>query len=168
MAERKTIYKLWFVWDYDKEEKWLNEMSREGWALVDVGFNRFTFEKCEPEEYIIRLEMRDTDNDYISFMESTGAEYIGRCLRWHYFRRKSELGGFDIMSDLDSKLDHLSRIYKMLIAVGMLNLFIGILNSLNLGRFGWVNLICSTVIMYGAGRIKGRIDYLENERMLRE
>ena len=56
----------------------------------------------------------------------------------------------------------------MLIAIGMLNLFIGILNSLNLGRFGWLNLICSTLIMYGAGRIKGRIDYLENERMLRE
>ena len=90
MKERKTVYKFWFVWDYDKEEKWLNDMAREGWALVDVGFNRFTFEKSEPEEYIVRLEMRDADNDHISFMESTGAEYIGRCLRWHYFRRKYE------------------------------------------------------------------------------
>ena len=45
MKERKTVYKFWFVWDYDKEEKWLNDMAREGWALVDVGFNRFTFEK---------------------------------------------------------------------------------------------------------------------------
>ena len=168
MTERKTIYKLWFVWDYDKEEKWLNEMARQGWALVSVGFLRFTFERCEPEEYIIRLEMRMADDDYISFMEETGAEFIGRYFQWVYFRRRSELGAFDIMSDLDSKHDHLSRIYKMLIAIGMLNLFIGILNSLNLGRFGWLNLICSTLIMYGAGRIKGRIDYLENERMLRE
>lgn len=168
MAERKTIYKLWFVWDYDKEEKWLNEMARQGWVLVSVGFLRFTFERCEPEEYIIRTEMRIADDDYISFMEETGAEYIGRCFQWIYFRRRSELGAFDILSDLDSKLDHLSKIYKTLIAIGMANLSIGILNSLNLGRFGWVNLICSTVIMYGAGRIKGRIDYLENERMLRE
>ena len=112
--------------------------------------------------------MRMADDDYIYFMEETGAEYIGRCFQWVYFRRRSELGAFDIMSDLDSKHDHLGRIYKMLIAIGMLNLFIGILNSLNLGRFGWLNLICSTLIMYGAGRIKGRIDYLENERMLRE
>ena len=168
MTERKTIYKLWFVWDYDKEEKWLNEMARQGWVLVSVGFLRFTFERCEPEEYIIRLEMRMADDDYISFMEETGAEFIGRYFQWVYFRRRSELGAFDIMSDLDSKHDHLSRIYKMLIAIGMLNLFIGILNSLSLGRFGWLNLICSTLIMYGAGRIKGRIDYLENERMLRE
>ena len=168
MVERKTIYKFWFVWDFDKEEKWLNEMARQGWALVSVGFLRFTFERCEPGEYIIRLEMRMADDDYISFMEETGAEFIGRCFQWVYFRRRSELGCFDIMSDIDSKHDHLSRIYKMLIAIGMLNLSIGILNSLNLGRFGWFNLICSTLIMYGAGRIKGGIDYLENERMLRE
>ena len=168
MAERKTVYKLWFVWDYDKEEKWLNDMSREGWALVDVGFNRFTFEKCEPEEYIVRLEMRDADNDYISFMESTGAEYIGRCLRWHYFRRKSELGGFDLLSDIDSKIQHLNRIHKMTLTIGLANVAIGIANSINLGNYGWINLLCSAVLMYATGRIKGRIDYLEKERMLRE
>ena len=168
MGERKTIYKLWFVWDFDKEEKWLNEMARQGWVLVSVGFLRFTFERCEPEEYIVRLEMRIADQEYISFMEETGAEYIGRCFQWLYFRRRSELGAFDILSDIDSKISHLSRMYRMLIIVGALNLFLGILNSINLGRFGWLNLLCSTLVMYGAGRIKGRIDYLENERMLRE
>lgn len=57
----------------------------------------------------------------------------------------------------------------MLIAIGMINLSIGIMNSINFaGRYGWINLLCSTLVMYGAGRIKGRIDYLENERMLRE
>ncbi len=169
MAERKTIYRWWFVWDYDKEEKWLNDMASQGWVLVSVGFLRYTFERCEPEEYIIRLEMRIGDNDYISFMEETGAEYIGRCFQWMFFRRRSEYGAFDIMSDIDSKLTHLSRIYKMLIAIGVLNLFIGMMDSINLaGRYGWINLLCSTLLMYAAGRIKGRIDYLENERMLRE
>lgn len=168
MGERKTIYKLWFVWDFDKEEKWLNEMARQGWVLVSVGFLRFTFERREPEEYIVRLEMRIADQEYISFMEETGAEYIGRCFQWVYFRRRSELGAFDILSDIDSKISHLSRIYRMLIIVGALNLFLGILNSISLGRYGWLNLLCSTLVMYGAGRIKGRIDYLESERMLRE
>lgn len=56
----------------------------------------------------------------------------------------------------------------MTFAVGMANLAIGIANSINLGRFGWLNLLCSTLVMYASGRIKGRIDYLENERMLRE
>lgn len=168
MKERKTLYRFWFVWNYDKEEKWLNDMAREGWALVSVGFCRFTFEKTEPEEYIIRLEMRDVDDEYLSLMKSTGAEYIGKCFRWNYYRRKSELGGFDLFSDLDSKIEHLSRIYKMTFIIGMANLAIGIANSLNLGRFGWVNLLCSTLVMYASGRIKGRIDYLENERTLRE
>ena len=33
MKERKTVDKWWFVWDYDKEEKWLNDMARQGWVL---------------------------------------------------------------------------------------------------------------------------------------
>ena len=168
MKERKTIYKWWFVWDYDKEERWLNDMARQGWALVSVGYCKFVFERCEPEEYIIRTEMRIKDDDYIIFMKETGAEYIGRCLQWVYFRRKSELGSFDLMSDIDSKIEHLNRIYKMTFTGGMANLVIGMANSVNIGRFGWLNLLCSTLVMYAAGRIKGRIDYLEKERLLRE
>jgi hypothetical protein len=30
---KKKVYKLFFVWEYDKEEKWLNKMSAEGWQL---------------------------------------------------------------------------------------------------------------------------------------
>ena len=24
---KKTVYRIFFVWEYDKEEKWLNKMS---------------------------------------------------------------------------------------------------------------------------------------------
>ena len=58
MAERKTIWKLFFVWNYEKEERWLNEMAMSGWALVHAAWpGRFTFEACEPGEYIIRMEI---------------------------------------------------------------------------------------------------------------
>ena len=168
MAERKTVYKWWFVWDFDKEERWLNEMASQGWVLVSVGFLRFTFERCEPDEYVVRTEMRAADNDYISFMEETGAEYIGRCIQWIYFRRKSELGAFDLMSDLDSRISHLGRIHRMAFIIGIVNIILGIVNSTGIHRLGWINLLCATLLMYAAGRIKGRTDALENERQLRE
>ena len=43
---RKTIRKWFWVWDFDKEERWLNEMAAQGLALVDVGFARYAFEEC--------------------------------------------------------------------------------------------------------------------------
>lgn len=56
MREKKTVFKLFFVWDFEKEERWLNEMAQEGWVLDNTGFSFYTFVRCEPGEYIIRLE----------------------------------------------------------------------------------------------------------------
>ncbi|MBO4236075.1 MAG: DUF2812 domain-containing protein [Firmicutes bacterium] len=168
MAERKTIRKWFWVWDFDKEEQWFNEMAAEGWALVGVGFCKYIFERCEPNEYIVRLEMRTPQDDYISFVESTGAEYIGRFAEWLFFRRRSELGAFELHSDIDSQIEHLGRINKTTVAIGIVNAAIGIINSVNVGRWGWINLLCAALLFYASGRIKGRMDMLTKERLLRE
>ena len=73
MAERITERKWFWVWEFEKEERWLNEKALQGWALADVGFCRYTFERCEPGEYTIRLEMHPADQGYIDFMAETGA-----------------------------------------------------------------------------------------------
>lgn len=44
--------------------------------------------------------------DFLNFMEETGAEYISRRGRWIYFRKDIKYGEFDIFSDIDSKIDH--------------------------------------------------------------
>ena len=38
MRETKKIWKIFLVWNYDKEEEWLNEMAMNGWTLTSVGF----------------------------------------------------------------------------------------------------------------------------------
>ena len=173
MAERKTIRKWFWVWDFEEQERWLNEMAEEGWALTGVGFCRYEFEKTEPNEYTIRLELKQPDDNYISFVEETGAEYIGKApASWLFFRRKSELGQFDLISGIDSKIQHLQGIYRLLLIIGAMNIFIGISNQINpstlASKMGLLNLFCAMGLMYGAGRIKGRIDYLEKERLVRE
>lgn len=47
---RKTIHKLFFFWDFQKEEDWLNDMASIGLALVAVDGARYTFEQSEPGE----------------------------------------------------------------------------------------------------------------------
>ena len=168
MESRKTIRKWFWVWDFEKEEAWLNEMAMNGWALVAVGFCKYTFERTEPGEYQVRLELRGADPGYISFLQETGAEYVGRWFQWIYSRKRSDFGPFDVYSDIDSRIDHLNRIGHMLALVGGANLLIGLVNSFNVNRIGWLNLVCATVLMYGLGRIHGKKEALEKERLLHE
>ena len=174
MTEMRTEHRWFWVWEFEKEERWLNEMAANGWTLVDVGYCKYVFERTEDNEYTVRLEMHPSDENYIAFMEETGAEYIGRVMQWMYFRKRSVLGSFDIFSDLDSRLSHMNRIHKMILALGVANLIIGVLN-LSIGIFApgnsfvaIMNLLVATLLMYGVGRMKGKIEYLENERRLRE
>ena len=120
--ERKTITRWFWVWQFEKEEEWLNEMAANGWVLESVGFCKYTFVRCEPGEYTVRTEMHPYDDQYVKFMEETGAEYVGRMMMWIYFRKKTEDGVFDLYSDIDSKISHLDRIGKVLLAIGGANL----------------------------------------------
>lgn len=168
MQERRTMHKWFWVWEFDKEEAWLNEMANTGWVLDRVGFCKYTFVKSEPEEYTVRLEMHDHDQGYIDFVEETGAEYVGRMARWIYYRKRTENGRFEIFSDIDSRIQHLDRIGKMLTIVGIANLLIGIANTFNYINIGWINLLCATLLMYGLGRIHGKKESLERDRILRD
>lgn len=62
----------------------------------------------------------------------------------------------------------------MILTLGLANLAIGIVN-LSIGIFSTrnsfvaiFNLLVATLLMYGVGRMRGKIEYLENERRLRE
>ena len=41
--ERKIVKKWVWVWDFDKEERWLNTMAQQGWVLDSLGFCRYEF-----------------------------------------------------------------------------------------------------------------------------
>ena len=57
---RERIIRKWFwVWEFEKEEKWLNEMAEKGWALEGVGFCKYRFTACEPGKYTARLELME-------------------------------------------------------------------------------------------------------------
>ena len=77
MSETKTLHRNFWVWEFEKEERWLNEMAQEGWALQNAGFCTYTFEKTEPGQYIIRLAMLDSSPDFESFMRALGIASVG-------------------------------------------------------------------------------------------
>ena len=91
---RTTIHKAIWIWNFDKEEKWLNEMAAKGFCLVSVGLFRYEFEDCEPGEYQICMQMLENhpnhpeSRKYMEFLEETNVEHVGSVLRWAYFRKR--------------------------------------------------------------------------------
>ena len=167
--ERKIVKKWIWIWEFDKEERWLNTMAQQGWVLDKLGFCRYEFVRCEPGAYTVRLEMREHDEAYLSFMADTGAEYVGRMMKWIYFRKKTEDGPFELFSDLESRISYLDKMCRLLRGVGLANLLIGLANSINpYAALGWVNLLGATLLMYALGRIEGKKEALEKDRLLME
>jgi hypothetical protein len=56
----------------------------------------------------------------------------------------------------------------MLAILGVGNLLLGISNTFSPARLGWINLLCATLLMYSLGRIHGKKEALEKERLLHE
>ncbi len=127
---RKVIKKWFWVWEFGDEEKWLNQMANDGYELVDVGFGRYTFDACEKGEYSYKLELLDhyptsqKSQDYISFIEETGANYIGHVSRWAYFKKKSDDGDFDLFSDYESRVKHMNRMLSLLTIIFVANFLV--------------------------------------------
>ena len=178
----RTVRKLFFIWHFDKEEKWLNEMSANGWQLKSVGVCTYHFEEGEPGEYIYRLELLNNHHthiksgQYINFIEGTGAEHIGSFARWVYFRKKAGLGGFELYSDVRSRISHLNRILLLNGAIIPICLF----NSFNMLRM-WLqvsepfSLVLSVVLLalfllmgYGFIRLFLKRRSLKKEKVLHE
>lgn len=152
---RKIVHKWFWGWDFDKEEKWLNEMAAKGLALVSVSFCKYEFEHCLPGEYAVRMELLDhfpghpESEQYIAFIEESGAEQAGSYGRWVYFRKNRAEGEFELFSDNDS-------------------LFIFSLYNDPISLIAIVNLIIALLCALGFWRLYKKKKYLEKEKEIFE
>ena len=178
---RQTIHKLFFVWDFDKEEKWLNEMAAKGLSLVSVGFCKYEFEDSLPGEYKICLQLLDKmprhpeSKKYIDFLETTGAEQVGSFTRWVYFRKKATEGDFELFSDNDSRLKYLSSVisFVSLITVGnwiagINNVFIATTFPSPINYVGILNLLIGLVGTWGIIRLMRKRKKMKQDGQLFE
>ena len=178
---RKVIRKCFLAWQFDQEEKWLNEMASKGLGLVAIGFCRYEFEQCTPGEYQYRIELlghkptHPESVQYIKFVEDTGAEQIGSYMRWVYFRKKTDNGSFDLFSDNASRIRHLGRIIALLVAVNIFNICVGCYNVFlaiawdsAANYCGFANLAIGALIFKGIFKLWRRRKQLKKEQQIFE
>lgn len=179
---RQVIRKWFWAWEFDKEERWLNDMAAQGKALVSARYATYEFENSAPGEYAVRLEMLENSPDseegqqYIEFVESTGAEFVGKVMKWVYFRQKKALGEFQLHGDNATRSKHLKRIISLLLPLGIMNLFVGLYNlCIGIGLNSAINVLCSvasfavTVLLaHGLKKLNAKKAKLDKEAQLFE
>ena len=125
--EKKVVYRIATIADYDREALYLRKMHAEGWKLKRVSYSnlvvavKYTFEKCQPEQVSYQLDfypMKKSERaSYLQLFKDCGWEHITDFNGFSYFRKAhSEIESdaeFEIYNDVAGKLDMVKRILIM-------------------------------------------------------
>lgn len=117
-VEMKRVWRFWTIADYEKEEQWLNEMAREGWALSAVYFCRYIFRRSKAGEYLYKLDVVERNGSdevkesYFNFLTECGIRVVGSYKDWIYLQKRADEGPFDMKDDTYAKLRLVNKIYS--------------------------------------------------------
>jgi len=124
---KKRMYR--FFIDYEKEERWVNDMADRGWNLKKTVVGYFVFEKGTPGQYIYRNEfVNRKSKDYFEFLDEMNIECVSKFGGWAYYRKPKSEGNFELFSDATSKISYLKSMNRFFILVLLFNVMIGIYN----------------------------------------
>lgn len=125
--------KFRFYLDYEKEEKWINEMAAQGWHLKKFLLGRFTFTKGEPAAFIYRNEFivgmsLEEKKDYFELLKDSGITIIHEKGGWVYMKKASAEGPFELYTDTKSKISYYQRILSIFLLLFFINACSGFFN----------------------------------------
>ncbi len=181
MGEIIKKFKIFWMWEFEEEEEWLNNLAKDGLELIATPNPILYHFKKSDKITKVRIEYLQGKSsiekaDYIEFVESTGAKHIKGNKGWHYFK-KSINDDFDIYSDNTSKVGFLNRILKPLGWIALTNLIIGIVNpsfalimQASLGAFPMALMLGASItnILIGVFGIIGYKKLKEKKERLEE
>ena len=125
--EKKVVYRIATIVDYDREALYLRKMHAEGWKLKEVSYSillfvvKYTFEKCQPEQVSYQLDFHPMEKSerasYLQLFKDCGWEHITDFNSFSYFRKAySEIESdteFEIYNDAAGKLAMVNRILSL-------------------------------------------------------
>ena len=122
--EKKVVYRIATIADYDREALYLRKMHAKGWKLRKVSYSillfavKYTFEKCHPEQVSYQLDFYPMEKSerasYLQLFKDCGWEHITDFNGFSYFRKlhsgiESD-AEFEIYNDAAGKLAMVKRI----------------------------------------------------------
>ena len=127
MMEKKIVYRIFTIADYEREALYFREMHAKGWKLRKVSYSillfavKYTFEKCHPEQVSYQLDFypmeKSERSSYLQLFKDCGWEHITDFNSFSYFRKAhSEIESdaeFEIYNDAAGKLAMVNRILRL-------------------------------------------------------
>ena len=127
MMEKKIVYRIFTIADYEREALYFREMHAKGWKLRKVSYSillfavKYTFEKCHPEQVSYQLDFYPMEKServsYLQLFKDCGWEYITDFNSFSYFRKvRSKIESnaeFEIYNDAAGKLAMVNRILRL-------------------------------------------------------
>ena len=125
--EKKIVYRIFTIADYERETLYFREMHAKGWKLRKVSYSillfavKYTFEKCHPEQVSYQLDFYPMEKSerasYLQLFKDCGWEHITDFNSFSYFRKAhSEIESnaeFEIYNDAAGKLAMVNRILRL-------------------------------------------------------
>ena len=125
--EKKIVYRIFTIADYEREALYFREMHAKGWKLRKVSYSillfavKYTFEKCHPEQVSYQLDFypmeKSERSSYLQLFKDCGWEHITDFNSFSYFRKAhSEIESnaeFEIYNDVAGKLAMVNRILRL-------------------------------------------------------
>lgn len=151
----KKVFKMFLYTNYKKEEEWLDLMSQKGWNLSKKKFFIYYFEN-DNTSYIYKkcfLSIRKEKEILKSLImdQEIKIELLCKDGHWYYFRRKRELGNYELFSDYNLEISFLTALSNyMILILTLLMLFFeftfgifqnGLRNMIYLGIYIGISLI---------------------------
>ena len=127
MMEKKIVYRIFTIADYEREALYFREMHAKGWKLRKVSYSillfvvKYTFEKCQPEQVSYQLDFypmeKSERTSYLQLFKDYGWEHITDFNSFSYFRKAhskvESATEFEIYNDATNKLDMVNRILRL-------------------------------------------------------
>lgn len=152
-----TKFRLYM--DKDKETAWINEMAAQGYALTGYCIGFYKFEECEPGKYVYQIDFGDklfaVDNNYREFMAENDIEIVSIWGYWIFLRKLAKDGDFELYTDVDSSIEHYTKILKMFKVVTIIELicfFVEVLGAMNGAGIGFFGMLIIGAIVIGCMR----------------
>jgi len=142
-TRKKTVLKLFFAWQDQEEQHWLEQMAAEGWLLNSIFFLLYEFTYGEPGEYIYRIDYKLTpDKDMYEYKEifaQGGWKHVCSFSGWQYFRIPKEEYSTDIYTDAASRIEVLKRRLALAFIIALPSfIFLFILRPYQITSYGSV------------------------------
>ena len=169
MKTKKTSYKFYPAWEFDREVMDLEEQSRNGWQLKKGGCFHSKYYFDDTVQYRHALDFNQDISDPVRYRETfaeQGWEFVNSTFNgWHFFRKVYDPAlpeeAYQIYTDTASRQEMAGRWKRLAYILGGLELAVGAINlAMNLTDphpsgilIGTGSMLLGAILLAGARRI---------------